>query len=154
MCLSTNGSGRDFLEIVVFYGAGTASLHLLEVIGAFHVTHKQQALKRFDVGARCDHVHCHGDAWIVFIAELGENGFRILFGLIGDLLTELVFFSKFFSHCLDDIVGMAVGLGKDKRLRHFSSTGEYILQIFVEGVNYCANLIGIDDVAVELFGGI
>ncbi len=152
--LPADSGGRDFLEIVMVEGAGAAALHLLEIVAASHVAHEDQAFERLDVGARGDHVHGHGDAWIVVVSELGEDGFRILLGLVGDLLAELVAFGEFLAHGLDDVVGVAVGLGENKRLRDFGAAGEYLRPLVAEGADDSANLVGVDDVAIKLLGGI
>ena len=64
-------------------GAGAATFHLLEIIPALHVTHEEQAFEGLDVRTRGNHVHGHGDARIVVVPELGEDGCRILLGLVG-----------------------------------------------------------------------
>ena len=150
--LPADSGGRDFLEIVMVEGAGAAALHLLEIVAASHVAHEDQAFERLDVGARGDHVHGYGDARVVVVPELGEDGFRILLGLVGNLLAELVAFGEFLAHGLDDVVGVAVGLGKDKRLRDFSAAGEYLRPLVAEGADDSADLVGVDDVAIELLG--
>ena len=77
MRLGGRGRRRDLLEIVGVKGTRAASLHLLEVVAALHVAHEQQAFEGLHVRARGDHVHSDGDARVVAIAELRENGFRV-----------------------------------------------------------------------------
>ena len=131
-------------------GASAAALHLLKIIAAPHVAHEEQAFERLDVGARGDHVHGHSDAGIIVIPELGEDGFRVFLHLVGDLLAERVAFAEFLSHGLDDVVSVAVGLGKNECLRDFTAAREYLRQLIAKGADDSANLIGVDDVTVEL----
>ena len=103
--------------------AGATAFHLFEIVAAPHVAHEEQAFERLDVGARGDHIYGHSDARVVVVSELGEDRFRIFFDLVGDLLAELVAFSKFLAYGLDDVVGVAVGFGKNKRLWDFAAAG-------------------------------
>jgi hypothetical protein len=54
---------------------------------------------------------------VIVIAELCKDGFRVFLCLVGDFLAELVAFAENFAHGLDDVVGVAVGLGEDQGLR-------------------------------------
>ncbi len=161
------GAGRDFFEVVHVQRAGAAAFHLLEVVAAFDVAHEEQAFERLDVGAGGDHVDGDGDARVVFVAELGEDGFGVfallhaavgqffvLGGAVGDFLAEGVAFTEFLAHGLDDVVGVAVGLGEDQRLGHFFAAGEDGRQVVAEGADDGADLVRVDDVAVELGGGV
>ena len=135
-------------------GAGATALHLLEIVTAFDITHKEQAFERLHVGAGGDHVHSHGDTRVVVVAELGQDGFRVFFGLVGDLLAELVALGEFLAHGLDNVVGVAVGLGEDQRFGHFGAVGKYLRQLVAEGADNGANLVGVDDGMVKFPGGI
>ena len=125
----------------MFKGAGTAALHLLEIVAAPHVAHEKQAFERPDIGSRGDHVYGHGDARVVIVSELGEDRFRIFFGLVGDFLTELVALCEFLAHGLDDVVCVAVVLGENKRLRDFSAAGKYLRPLVAKGADDSANLV-------------
>ncbi|MCS1408503.1 MAG: hypothetical protein M2R45_01679 [Verrucomicrobia subdivision 3 bacterium] len=124
--LGGRGGRRDLLQVVIVEGARAAALHLLKVIAALHVAHEKQALKRLDVGAGGDHVHGHGDARIVVVAKLGENGLGVFLNPVGDLLAEFIAFGEFLAHGLDDVVGVAVGLGENQRFRHFAPARKYL----------------------------
>ena len=152
--LATGGGGRDFLEIVMVKRAGAAALHLLEIVAALHVAHEEQAFERLDVGAGGDHVHGHGDARVVVVAELGKDGFGVFFDLVGDLLAECVALAEFLAHGLDDIVGVAVGLGKNQRFGNFGTARKYLRQLVVEGADDRADLVRVDDGTVKFLGGI
>ena len=147
--LAARGGGRDFLQIVMVEGAGAAALHLLEIVAAPHVAHEQQAFQRLHVGARGDHVHRHGDARIVVVAELRQDGFRVFVGPVGDLLAKLVALAEFLAHGLDDVVGVAVGLGEDQCLRNFAAARKYRRQLVAEGTDNRAYLIRVDEIAVK-----
>ena len=69
-------------------------------------------------------------------------------------LQNLFAFGEFLAHGLDDVVGVAVGLGENKRLRDFIAAREYFRKLVSEGADDSANLIRIDDVAIELLGSI
>ena len=49
--------------------ADAPTLHLLEEAAAAHVAHEEDHLYRLDVGAGRDHVHGHGYARVVAVAE-------------------------------------------------------------------------------------
>ena len=146
--------GVTFLQVVGVERARAAPLHLLEVVAALHVAHEEQAFERLHVGAGGDHVHGHGDARIVVVAELREDGFRVFGRLVGDLLAEVVALAELLADDLDDVVGVAVGLGEDQGLRHLLAAGEDLRQLVAEGADDGADLVGVDDVAVELRGGV
>ena len=56
---------------------------------------------------------------------------------------------------LDDVVGVGVVLGEDERLGDFGAAGEDLGEEAVaEGADDGADLVGGDDVAVELIGGV
>ena len=136
-----------------------APFHLLEVVAALHVPHEEQAFQGFHVRSGGDHVDGNGNARMVVVAELGERTFRI-FVVVGDLFAEMVFFAEFLPDDLDDVVGMAVGLGKDEGLGHFKfalfvlSVGKDFGQMLLECANDRANLVGIDHIVIELLLGI
>ena len=141
-------------------GARAAAFHLLEVALRLHIAQEEEALERFDVRAGGDHVHRDGDARMVFVAELGEDGFRVLLVLVGDLLAERVALAEFLADDLDDVVGVGIGLGEDERLGHFvgavrgGALGENGRQLVAEGADDGADLRGIDDLAVKFLGGV
>ena len=152
--LAAGRGGGDLLEVVVIEGAGAAALHLLEIVPAPHVAHEQQAFERLDVGAGGHHVHGHGDARVVVVAELREDGFRVFGGFVGDLLAELVALAELLAHRLDDVVGVAVGLGEDERFRNFGAARKYLRPLVPKGADDGANLVRVDDGTVQFLAGI
>ena len=140
--------------------ARAAAFHLLEVALRLHIAQEEEALERFDVRAGGDHVHRDGDARMVFVAELGEDRFRVLLVLVGDLFAERVALAEFLADDLDDVVGVRIGLGEDERLGHFvgavggGAFGENGRQLVAEGADDGADLRGVDDVAVEFLRGV
>ena len=140
------------MQIVTGQGSCTASLHLLKIVLAPHVPHEDQALNGLDVGSRGDHIHGDGDTGVVIVTERAEHALGVLGG-IGDLFAELVPFSKLLPHDLDDIVGVAVGLGEDQGLGHLTATGEQGgKQILLERAYHGTDLTGIDNVPIQLCG--
>ena len=130
--------------------ARAASLHLLEIVAALHVAHEEEAFERLNVRAGGDHVHRHGDARVVVVAELRKDRLWVFSGLIGDLLAEIIPLPEFFPNDLDDVVGVAIGLGKNQRLRRFLAPGENLGKFLAESADDGADLVRVDDVAVEL----
>ena len=127
--MGLGGSGRrDLPEVVRHENAGAAALHLLEVVSGFDVAHEQQAFERLHVGAGGDHVHGDGDARVVIVAKGRQGGLRVL-GSVGDLAAELVAFAELLSDGLDDVVGVAVGLGEDQGLGKFPRPGNICGQL-------------------------
>ncbi len=115
--------GRDLLEVGILQGADAAPLHLFVVALGFHVAHEDEALDRFDVRAGGDHVDGDGDTRKRIDAEGGDQLFRLLGGLAGNLLGEVVALAEDLTHRMHDFFTMIVVLGKDKRLWHpFPST--------------------------------
>jgi len=69
---------------------------------------------------------------------------------VGDLLRELVAPTELLSHHLDDVVGVAVVLGVDQRLRHFSAAWEDLrADAVAKRSNDGANLVRRHDVPVK-----
>ena len=114
---------RDLLQIVLIQRARAAAFHLLIIILTADVAHEDQALDGFDVGAGRDHIDGNGNTRIVVVAERTENGLGVL-GVIGDLFAEFVTLAEFLADGVNDIVGMAVGLGEDQRLGDFFAARE------------------------------
>ena len=166
MGLGAVGRGRDLFQIVMLQGAGAPALHLLEVVLALYVAHKQQTLQRLYIGASGDHVHRHRDSGVVVVTKLGKDRFGVLAWLdeipifvfpvlcrlVSDLFTKGITFAKFFPYRLDDVVGVAVGLGEDQGLGHFLAAWKYLGQTVSEGLDDRSDLAGIDDVPIQLFG--
>ena len=148
------GGGRDLAQVVEGDGPGAPALHLLEVVAALHVPHEDQALQGLDVRPRGDHIDGDGNARMVVVAELGEDRLRIFVGQIGHLLAEGVSFPELLPDDLDDVVGMAVGLGKDEGLGHLFSLGEDLRPVFLVGLDDRADLVGIHHLFVQRFGRI
>jgi hypothetical protein len=114
----------DALEAVAIQAAHAAALHLLVVALAAHVSHEQQHFQRLDVGAGGDHVHGDGNARVVVVAKAAEDAVGVFFGAVGDLLAEGVPWTVDLAQDVDDVVGVAVGLGKDQGLGRLFARGE------------------------------
>ena len=152
MVLILCGRGRDLLQIVLAEDAGPPPLHLLKIVPAAHIPHEDQALDRLHIGAGGDHVHSNGDPGVIAVAETAEGPLRVL-GRVGDLLAELVSLAELLPDDLDDVVGVAVRLGKDQRLGDFAPAGKQLgEQILPERADHRADLTGVDDVPVQLGG--
>jgi hypothetical protein len=129
--------------------AGAAAFHLLEVAAGLHVAHEEQAFERLHVGAGGDHVHGDGDARVVFVAELGEDGLGVFLVLVGDLFAEGVSFAELLADDLDDVVGVGVGLGEDEGLGDLElaigigAVGEDLRELVAEGADDGADLRGL-----------
>ena len=78
----------------------------------------------------------------------------VLPGAVGDFLAEGIAFAEFLAHGVDDVVGVAVGLGEDQGLGDFLTAGEDGRQVVAEGADDGADLVRVDDVAVKLGGGV
>ena len=142
--------GGDGLKFIVGDGARAAPFHLLKEALAFHRTHEKQDFQGFDVGSGRDHVHGHGDARVVAVAEGCDQIFGFGAGcLVGNLLGKLVAFAKLFAHDLHNFVGMAIVLGEDQGFGYFSAPGKEIAEEGVfEGTDHRAHLVGCYDIPV------
>ena len=150
--LILRGRGRDLLQIVLAEDAGSPALHLLKIVPAAHIPHEDQALDGLHIGAGGNHVHSDGDPGVVAVAETAEGPLRVL-GRVGDLLAELVPLAELLPDDLDDVVGVAVRLGKDQRLGNFAPAGKQLgEQILPERADHRADLTGVDDIPVQLGG--
>ena len=119
--------------------ACAASFHLFEIVAAFDVAHKQQAFKRAHVCSRGNHIDGNGDARVVAVAEIRQDGFgffalfddfavfthNIVFGFICDLFAEFVALPELFPHHFDDVVGVAVVFGKNQGFGYFLTIWEH-----------------------------
>lgn len=141
-------------------GAGAASFHLFEVAARFDVAHEEEAFEGFDIGAGGNHVDGDCDAGVVFVAKLGKDGLWVFLVFIGHLFAEGIALPELLAHDLDDVVGMGVGLGEDEGLGDFvfallvGAVGEDDGELVAEGADDGENLRGVDDVLVELLGGV
>jgi hypothetical protein len=98
-------------------GPRATTLHLLEIEFRFHIAQEDQHLERFHVRAGRDHVDGDRDARIVVVAEGADQRFRIgAVGAIGDLFGEVVAFAEDFPQEPDDLLGMMVVLGEDRKI--------------------------------------
>ena len=79
---------------------------------------------------------------------------RIAVHLVGDLAAELVAGAELLAHGLDDVVGVAVGLGEDQRLGNLLAAREDLRQLAAEGADYGADLVRIHYRAVQLLGAV
>ena len=154
MVLVLGGRRGDFLQVILAQNASATAFHLLKIVLAAHVPHENQALDGFDIGAGGDHIHGYRNAGVIIVAEVAQDLLRVI-GSVGDFLTELVAFAKFLADDLNDVVGMAVGFGKNQRFGHFLTPWEKCgEQILPERANDHTDLAGIDNVPVQLGGNI
>src|SRR5690606_37184059 len=120
----------------------------------------EEAFERLHIGAGGDHIDGDGDAGVVFVAELLEDGFGVFFVLVGDFFAESVPLAELVADDLDDVVGVGVGLGEDEGFGDLvgavgvGAVGEDFGELVAEGFDDGADLGGVDDVAVEFFGGV
>ena len=113
--------------------ACAAPFHLLEIVAAFDIAHKQQAFERADIGSRGNHIDGNGDARVVAVAEIRQDGFwffallndfavfthNIVFGFVSNFFAKFVALPELFPHRFDDVVGVAVVFGKNQGFGHF-----------------------------------
>ena len=62
-----------------------------------------------------------------------QNRLGVFFRFVGHLFTELVALAKLFADDLDNVVGMAVGLGEDQGFGDFIRVGEDFGESVPEG---------------------
>src|SRR5260221_3598816 len=115
---------------------------------------EEQALQRLYICTSCNHIHGDGNAWIIVVAELRQDRFRVFFGLISNLFAEFIACAKFLAHGLDNVIRVAVGFCKNKGFRYFISARENFWQFFLESADNRAYLIRVDNIPVKLRGGI
>ena len=148
--------------------ACAAPFHLLKIVAAFDIAHKQQAFERADIGSRSNHIDGNGNARVVAIAEIRQDGFgffalfddfavfthNIVFGFVSDFFAKFVALPELFPHHFDDVVGVAVVFGKNQGFGHFLTIWEHYGQMVAEGTDNSTDLAWIDNISVELLGGI
>ena len=148
--------------------ACAAPFHLLEIVAAFDIAHKQQAFERADVRSCGNHIDGNGDARVVIVTEIRQDGFgffalfddfavlshNIVFGFVRNLFAEFVALPELFAHHFDDVVGVAVVFGKNQGFWHFLTIRENYRQVVTECPDNGADLAWIDNIPVELFGSI
>ena len=154
MGLSAARRGGDLFKAIGIEGAGAAPLHLLKVVRASNIAHKQQALQGFNIGTRGDHIDGDGHARVVVIAKLVQHRLGVFGDFVGHFFAELTLFPKLLPHGLDNIVGVAVGFGKDQRLGHLLPTWKDLPPFIPKGANDGTNLVRVDDRAIELFAAV
>ena len=140
----------DFFEVVISQGPGPPALHLLKVVSGSDIPHEEQAFEGLDVRAGGDHVNGDGNPRRVIIAKRGQDGFWVFVCLVGHFFTKCVSLIKFFTHDVDDIVGVAVGLRKNEGFGDFLAAGEHFRQLFTKGFNHVSDLTGIDHVPIQI----
>ena len=74
--------------------------------------------------------------------------------MICHLFAELVTFPEDFSHGLDNVIRVAVGLCEYQRLGYLVATRKDLRQAIAEGLDDGTNLVRVDDILVKLLGGI
>src|SRR5690606_34568692 len=151
------GSGYA-LQIFKMQGARTPAFHLLKIVEAFYVPHKQQNFQGFYISSCRDHIYRYRYARRPAIPEFVQNRFRVFFYFVSYLFAEVVAFAKLFPYDLDDIVCMAVGLRKYQSFGHFKlsvfivSVRKYGGEAFLEGTDNVADLAGVYHVSVKRVG--
>ena len=140
---------RDLPEVVGIKDAGPPALHLLEIVPRFDVAHEQQAFERLHVGAGGDHVDGNGDARVVVVAKGCKRGLGVP-GTVSDLAAEVVALAELLPDGLDDVVGVAVGLGEDQSLGKFVTPWKHLPPLVAERAHNRSYLVGVHDRAVEL----
>ena len=154
MILVLRGGRSYLLQVVLAEGAGASTLHLLKIILAADIAHEDQTLDGLHVRPGGDHVNGNGNTGIIIVAEGAENSLRTI-RLTGDLLAEFIALAKLLPDDLNDIIRMAVGLGKDQRLGHFAAMREKLReQVVPERSDHGADLAGIHNVPIQLCCGI
>ena len=146
------GVWRHLAQLLGRDRARAPALHLLEILRRLDVAQEDQRLDRLHVGAGGDHVDGDGDARIVVVAELADQKLGIAaVGAIGDLLGEVVALAEHVAHDADDLLGVIVVLGEDKRLRDLAPAwkelGEQRVPI---GLDNGADLVRRNHRAVEV----
>ncbi len=125
---------------------------MLVIALATHVAHEEQHFQRFDVGAGGDHVHGHSDARVVVVAKAGQDAVGVFLGAVGHLFAEGVALAIDLAHDVDDVVGVAVGLGKDEGLGGFLARREDLrFHGGFHGLDDLADLARVDHRFVQLF---
>jgi hypothetical protein len=51
--------------------------------------------------------------WIIVIAKAAQNTFRVFLGFVGHFFAEGITLAVNLSHPVDNVIGMAIGLGED-----------------------------------------
>ena len=154
MRLGRNSRRGHFLQVVIAQGSRASAFHLLKIIQAFNVPHKEQAFQRLNVRTCGNHVHCNRYSGIVKIAEICQHRFWVFFGFIGHFLAKGIAFPKLFPHYIDYVIGMTVVLGKNQGFRDFLSAGKDLWPLLLKRPYHVSYLAGIDHVPVQLFSRI
>ncbi|OPY18288.1 MAG: hypothetical protein A4E24_01991 [Methanomethylovorans sp. PtaU1.Bin093] len=145
---------RDLPQVIISHDPRASSLHLLEVIAALHIPHEQQAFQRLHIRTCGYHVHSYRDPRIVVIAQRRQHSISIFFSLVRHLLAERIALAKLLPHDLDNIIRMAVGLGKDQGLRYLLPAWEDLRQLVPERPYHIAYLARVYHVPVQLPAGV
>ena len=142
------------MQVVKAQGSCPSAFHLLKIIEAFDIPHKEQAFQRLNIRACCNHVHSNRYSWIVFVAKSRQYRFWVFFGFVRYFLAKGIAFSKLFPHNIDNIISMAVVFGKNKSLGNFLSSGKDFRQLLLKCPYHAPYLAGIDNFPVKLPGSI
>ena len=100
------------------------------------------------------------DVALLVIGGVEGDALDALAGAEGDLFAEGVSFAELLADDVDDVVGVRIGLGEDEGFGDLvgaggvGAVGENLGHAIAEGADDGANLRGVDDVAVEFFGGV
>ena len=111
------GRWRYLLQVIFAQHPRTAPLHLLKVILAAYIPHKDQALNGLHIGTRGDHIHGNGNAWVIIVPKRTEKLLR-LFRRIGDFLAERIALPKLFPDDLNNVICVTICFGKNQGLRN------------------------------------
>ena len=129
--------------------AGSPAFHLLEIVAAPHIPHKDQTFQRLHVCAGGDHIDGNGNTGVVIVGKLADQILRFV-RFAGDFLAKLVTLPEYLPDDLNNVLRVAVILGEDQRLGDDAPTGENLRQIVLEALNYRQNLRFVDNAAIKL----
>src|SRR5689334_23215989 len=119
MGLATGYVGRNLTKLFVINYPRATPFHLLKEICTLDSTHEDQDLQGLDIGASRDHIYSYSNTRIVIIAKFGDQLFWLTSrSSIGDLLGKFVALTKLIEQDIDNIICMAIILGKDQRFGH------------------------------------
>ena len=137
------------MQIVLAQCPGAPAFHLLKVVLAPHIPHKNQALNGLYICPSGNHVHRDSDTGIEAVAEVRKNFLRSVSG-VGNFLTEFVALAKFLTDDLNNVICMAISLGKDQRLGDLVSTGEQSsIQVFLKRADHSPYLAGVHNIPIQ-----
>ena len=138
------------MQVILAQCTCAASLHLLKIVLAAYVAHENQTLDGLNISAGGYHINGNSNSGVIVIAEGAENGLRV-FCRVSNLLAELIALAKLFTDDLNNIISMAVSLGKYKGLWNFlAARKERGIKVILESADNCAYLAWINNIFIKL----